>query len=69
MDNKEQPDFTFSLFDKVYKPMGYPFPGQVVAVFMTRAGKHRYVVEHECGDLLHIFNDTQLTRINDRPTS
>jgi len=50
----------FPLFAKVCKPEGYPFPGTVVAVFTTKAGDERYVVEHECGGLLHIFNPIQL---------
>lgn len=46
--------------DPVIKPKGYPFPGVVVAVFKTRKDDVRFVVEHECGGLLHIFNGDQL---------
>jgi len=45
---------------KVLKPKGYPFPGEVVACFTTKSGHRRVVVEHDCGDLLHIFNPMQL---------
>ncbi len=50
----------FACYTKVVKPEGYPFPGTIVAVFTNRAGDWRYVVEHDCGGLLHIFNDLQL---------
>lgn len=53
----------FSVGDKIFKPKGYPFPGTVVAAFTTRAGEHRYVVEHKCGGLLHIFNAEQLEKL------
>jgi hypothetical protein len=54
--------FKFALFDKVIKPEGYPFPGVVVAVFTNLSGDERYVVEHDCKGLLHIFNDMQLKK-------
>ena len=51
----------FRVDDVVHKPAGYPFPGVVVAAFRTRAGKARYVVEHEdAHGLMHIFNGKQL---------
>ncbi len=52
----------FALFDRVMKPEGYPFPGTIIAVFTTKGGEQRYVVEHDCGGLLHIFNDLQLKK-------
>lgn len=50
----------FRVDDEVFKPEGYPFPGTVVAVFLTAKGNLRYVVEHDCRDLLHIFSEHQL---------
>lgn len=55
--------FRFALADRVVKPEGYPFPGTVVAVFQNKGGDDRYVIEHDCGGLLHIFNETQLRKI------
>jgi len=51
---------TFEVGDRVTKPKGYPFPGTVRAVFKTRSGETRVVVENDCGDLLHIFNTKQV---------
>jgi hypothetical protein len=49
--------------DQVAKPQGYPFPGEIRAVFRTKAGKWRYVVE-ATGDgyagMLHIFDGERL---------
>lgn len=53
----------FACHDRIVKPEGYPFPGTIVAVFTNRAGDWRYVVEHDCGGLLHIFNDLQLRKV------
>jgi hypothetical protein len=51
----------FRTGDAVHKPAGYPFPGVVVSAFRTRAGKARYVVEHDhAHGLMHIFNARQL---------
>jgi hypothetical protein len=52
----------FKKNDKVFKPNGYPFPGVILAAFTTNAGEWRYVVENECGGLLHIFNTSQLRK-------
>jgi hypothetical protein len=53
----------FSECDQVVKPQGYPFPGEIRAVFRTKAGKWRYVVE-ATGDgyagMLHIFDGDRL---------
>lgn len=49
--------------DKVRKPKGYPFPGEVRAVFLTKSGKLRYVVEATGEDyegMLHIFSPEQI---------
>lgn len=46
--------------DCVTKVRGYKFPGTVQAVFYTREGEKRIVVEHqEITGLLHIFNPEQ----------
>jgi len=52
----------FSIGYEVSKPEVYPFPGTVQAVFTRRDGEVRFVVEHDCGGLLHIFNDLQLMK-------
>jgi hypothetical protein len=49
--------------DKVQKVKGYKWPGVVVAVFDTLAGKRRVVVEctvPEVAGALHIYNEEQL---------
>lgn len=48
---------------RVVKVEGYPFPGEVRAVFVTKAGAVRYVVEATGTDyagMLHIFSPRQL---------
>lgn len=51
----------FSIGDRVIKATGYAYPGIVVSVFETCAGKLRYVVEHTVSvGMLHIFNEEQL---------
>lgn len=48
--------------DRVFKTRGYPFPGIIVASFLTLAGERRYVVESTIlPGMLHIFNKTQLS--------
>lgn len=46
---------------KVIKPEGYPFPGEVRAVFTTKEGLWRYVVESSLAPgLMHIFAPVQI---------
>lgn len=53
--------YAFKTGDRVVKPKGYPFPGEVRAAFTNKAGKPRYVVELDgVSGLLHIFNGEQL---------
>lgn len=57
------PDGCLNVGHQVVKTKGYPFPGEVRAVFKTRAGFVRYVVEATGEDyrgLLHIYDGTQL---------
>lgn len=42
----------------------YQLPGEVRAVFTTKAGKVRYVVEHEPG-FLHIYSQANLRALDD----
>lgn len=50
--------------DKVLKYTGdYQLAGEVRAVFTTRAGKTRYVVEHDPG-FLHIYSEANLRKID-----
>lgn len=52
--------------DKVRKPKGYSFPGEVRAVFTNRAGDTRYVVERDLAPgMLHIFAPSQLEKAHD----
>lgn len=47
----------------VKKISGYPYPGVIVAAFLTTSGKERYVVEAtetSYQGMLHIFSGTQL---------
>lgn len=55
--------------DHVVKIAGYPFPGEIRAVFTTHAGHERFVVEmrdadNACTGLLHIFNRDQIMWVN-----
>lgn len=51
----------FAVGNLVYKPKGYPFPGEVRSVFTTKDGQVRYVVESLLlTGMLHIFNGEQL---------
>jgi hypothetical protein len=55
--------FSFEVGDLVYKLSGYPFPGEIRAIFTTKAGAQRYVVEStSLPGLLHIFNHEQLEK-------
>ena len=58
-------EYKFKIGDKVDKLTGYKFPGTVVSVFETTAGKIRLVVEMDNYGLLHIFNEDGLIKIND----
>lgn len=63
-DHLERP--AFSVGDPVEKYTGdYQLPGEVRAVFTTRAGKVRYVVEHDPG-FLHIYSGLNLRRTSPR---
>lgn len=49
--------------DQVTKTSGYPYPGEIRAIFTTKVGLTRYVVEAVGGGyqgMLHIFNGEQL---------
>ena len=54
----------FKIGDPVYKKTGsYKFPGEIRAVFTTKRGDIRYVVEcitPEVAGILHIFNESNL---------
>ena len=52
----------FSVGDRVYKPVGYAFPGIVVSTFPTTSGSWRVVAELEGNGMLHIFSESQLER-------
>ena len=59
-------DILFRIGDKVDKKQGYKWPGEVVAVFTTRAGLVRIVVEctvPEVAGALHIFSPEQLKNL------
>lgn len=49
--------------DRICKPKGYSFNGQIVAIFQTIAGETRIVAEligDNGGGMLHIFSPSQL---------
>jgi hypothetical protein len=57
-----------SLGDRVRKISGYRWPGEVVAIFKTKRGMIRVVVEctvPEVSGALHIYNPEQLQVIED----
>lgn len=54
----------------VRKTSGYPFPGEVRAVFTNKKGDTRYVVEATGPDyagMLHIFSPAQIEPDDARP--
>lgn len=58
----------FKVGDRVRKTSGYPWPGVVIMVGTTLAGKTRVVVEctvPEVSGALHIYNPQQLERVQD----
>jgi len=53
--------FPFAVGDLVRKKKGYDFTGEVRAVFTTKSGKTRIVVEMlDSGGLLHIFSQDDM---------
>lgn len=65
MNFMEKMENSFHLGDTVEKISGYRYPGIIVSVFRTTAGKTRYVVEctaEDCTGMLHIFNGSQLRK-------
>ena len=60
---------TFHVGDRVEKYTGdYQLAGEVRAVFTTKRGAVRYVVEHEPG-FLHIYGPTNLRPLTAPPGS
>lgn len=62
----------FQIGDQVVKHSGYPFPGEIRAVFTTRGDEIRYVVEATGAGyigMLHIFSPAQLHRADIREAS
>ena len=57
----------FLVGDKIRKPKGYSFDGEVRAVFTTKSGAVRVVAELESSGsgsgMLHIFNEEQLEKV------
>jgi len=53
----------FEVGDKAIKPIGYRFDCEIVSVFKTTKGDIRIVAENGDG-LLHIFNESNLEKIN-----
>lgn len=67
--NTTEPTIPFPVGARVEKYTGdYQLEGEVRAVFTTRAGKTRYVVEHDPG-FLHIYNGGQLRLVLPPPTT
>jgi hypothetical protein len=65
------PDGCLSVGHQVTKTTGYPFPGEVRAVFKTRAGLVRYVIEatgEDYAGMLHIFSPGQLAALRQPAT-
>lgn len=60
-------DKNFEIGDQVHKVTGYRWPGVVVAVFATTAGKLRIVVEctvPEVQGALHIYSPEQIEKVD-----
>lgn len=58
IEKKEQAKFKIG--DKVHKPKGHKFPGEVRAIFTNSKNEIRVVAEMEDNGMLHIFNESQL---------
>lgn len=62
--------FKFSVGDRVVKFKGdYTAAGEVRSVYLTKAGKPRYVVEYDALPLQHIHSDRDLMREEDYLTN
>ena len=64
--SKEQLKPKFKVGDMARKPKGYEFPCTIVSVFKTKKGNVRVVGEMDGYGLLHIFNEDQLVKINNK---
>jgi hypothetical protein len=53
----------FKVGDKAIKTRGYEFPCTIISVFETLKGDIRVVGEMDNYGLLHIFNESQLTKV------
>ena len=63
-NHKLQMEDQIKIGDRVEKFTGdYQLTGEVRSVFTTKAGKTRYVVEHDPG-FLHIYGPTNIRKIN-----
>lgn len=63
-----KPRDAIAVGDRVRKVSGYLWPGEVRAVFQTKSGALRYVVEctvKEVAGALHIYNAEQIARCAD----
>jgi hypothetical protein len=61
-DTRPQREVGFEIGDRVEKYTGdYQLIGEVRAVFATKRGKIRYVVEHDPG-FLHIYSESNLRK-------
>ena len=56
----------FKVGDKAHKTKGYKFPCTIVGVFETIKGDIRVVGEMDEYGLLHIFNEDQLDRVEQK---
>lgn len=59
-DTEKKDQAKFRVGDKVHKPKGYKFPGEVRAIFTNSKNEIRVVAEMEDNGMLHIFNESQL---------
>ena len=50
----------FKVGDRIFKPNGYKFIGEVRSVFTNKAGSTRVVAELDNLGMLHIFSESQL---------
>jgi len=55
----------FKVGDQAWKPKGYAFPCEIVAVFKNTKGETRVVAEMIRYGLLHIFSEKQLEPIEE----
>lgn len=58
----------FKVGDRIYKPKGYRFTGEIRSVFTNKSGQIRVVAELDDLGMLHIFSESNLELEDEKST-